>query len=341
MKTLYKILRRASSLMIGAVFFLAGTFKLMDPVGTGLIVEEYFKFLHLEFLRPVSLATGCSMALFETILGSAILTGVWRRIIACISGGTIAFFTLLTFVLWLKNPVMDCGCFGEVIHLTHLQTLVKNLILCALWAISYLPFRFMESPKKIKYVTFPLSCVISTLFMVYSLYYIPLMDFTPFRPGVQMGEDSRYNQVPLYFRDYAGEYYDEQDYGEGDVLLVSFYEPEAVKVQEALDRIPTAGEFGFKTYVLVNKPLGNVLDTQVFVADRKDLLSLNRSNGGYTLLHDGYIVRKWSAHNVPGRDEFKKVYEADSLEDMLKFATGGILTFEGYLLLSFALMLLL
>jgi len=340
MRKLYKILRRAASLVIGAVFFLAGTFKLMDPVGAGLVVEEYLKFLHLDFLRGGSIVIGCSMALFETVLGSAMLTGVWRRIIAWISCATIAFFTLLTFVLWIKNPVMDCGCFGEVIHLTHAQTLVKNLILCALWAISYLPFRFMESPKKVKYVTFPLSCIISSLFMIYSLYYIPLMDFTPFRPGVQIGEDSRYNQVPLYFRDYGGEYYDEQDYGREDVLLVSFYEPEAAKVKEALSRTPLAGEFGFRTYVLTDKPLGDAIDTQVYTADRKDLLSLNRSNGGYTLIHNGFIVRKWSSHNVPDADELKKISEADSLEDMLRFATGGILSFEGYLLVSFALMLL-
>ena len=48
-----RIVRRISAIIIGFVFFVAGLLKLMDPVGAGLVVEEYFKFLHLGFLRPL------------------------------------------------------------------------------------------------------------------------------------------------------------------------------------------------------------------------------------------------------------------------------------------------
>ena len=43
--------RRASAVIIGMVFLLAGILKLMDPVGTGLIVREYFSFFHAGFMN--------------------------------------------------------------------------------------------------------------------------------------------------------------------------------------------------------------------------------------------------------------------------------------------------
>ena len=39
--------RRLCAVIVGLVFFVAGILKLMDPVGSMLIVREYFSFLHL------------------------------------------------------------------------------------------------------------------------------------------------------------------------------------------------------------------------------------------------------------------------------------------------------
>ena len=131
--------RRLCAWIVGIVFTVSGALKLMDPTGAGLVMEEYFKFLHLGFLSPISMSAGIAFALAEAVTGVALITGVWRKLTAAISSLLMAFFTILTILLVIFNPEMDCGCFGEAIHLTHLQTFLKNIVLCQR------PFEFHKS----------------------------------------------------------------------------------------------------------------------------------------------------------------------------------------------------
>ena len=119
------------------------------------------------------------------------------------------FFTLLTLALVIFNPQMDCGCFGEAIHLTHMETFIKNLVLCALLAAAYIPFRELGITKKRKYVSFAIVTVSVVSFSIYSHLYIPLVDFTEFRQAavLQAGsafhtaEEDRYEAVFIYAKD--------------------------------------------------------------------------------------------------------------------------------------------
>lgn len=47
-------LQRLCATIVGLVFLLAGIFKIFDPVGAGLVLEEYFRLAHLDFLLPVA-----------------------------------------------------------------------------------------------------------------------------------------------------------------------------------------------------------------------------------------------------------------------------------------------
>ena len=147
-----KNVRRLCAVLIGVVFFVAGLLKLMDPVGAGLVVTEYFKFLHLGFLEPAAKVVGIAMALLEAVLGAALIAGVWPKLTGIVSGIVLGAFTILTVVLWIANPPMDCGCFGEVVHLTHAQSLIKNLILCVLWVVAFVPLSKAPVPRRAKYV---------------------------------------------------------------------------------------------------------------------------------------------------------------------------------------------
>ena len=40
-------MKRLCAFILGAVFLVGGLFKLMDPVGSALVMESYFNFLHI------------------------------------------------------------------------------------------------------------------------------------------------------------------------------------------------------------------------------------------------------------------------------------------------------
>jgi hypothetical protein len=60
MKYILFRLKRFCGFITGFVFLIAGIFKLMDPVGTGLIMSGYFDFMHLDFLEFAAKPTGIS-----------------------------------------------------------------------------------------------------------------------------------------------------------------------------------------------------------------------------------------------------------------------------------------
>ncbi len=182
----YNVFRRFCVFLIGAVFFVSGAFKLLDPLGTSLIVSEYFKFLHCNFLLPTANLFGSSLAVFESVLGVALMAGVWRKVAAFTVSFLLVLFTILTFFLWIFNAEMDCGCFGEAVHLTNFQSFAKNIILIGLLLIGYLPIKGYGRPKKHKYVAFGIGVALIAAFAVYSHLYIPLIDFTNFQPMARL-----------------------------------------------------------------------------------------------------------------------------------------------------------
>ena len=178
-----KFLTKASRWILGLVFFIAGILKLMDPMGTSLIVSEYLNFFHLSFMKVVSTPFGILLALLETTIGTALLTNVFRKVTATTCAIVTGAFTMVTFILWIFNPAMDCGCFGEAIHLTHFQSFLKNIVLLLLALIAFRPYRMFkptDKTKKSKYIVFAIVMASVIGFFIYSFLYIPLVDFTPF-----------------------------------------------------------------------------------------------------------------------------------------------------------------
>ena len=191
-------MKRFCGFITGFVFFLSGIVKLMDPAGAGLVMKEYYAFLHLGFLGFSAKFMGVFFALAETVIGTALITGVWRRAVAQCAIALQSFFTFLTLILVIFNPEMDCGCFGEAIHLTHVETFVKNIILLALLLTYYIPRKHLGETRKKKYVSFALVTVSVLAFTVYSWVYIPMIDFTAYKAGAELQAGATVNADDLY-----------------------------------------------------------------------------------------------------------------------------------------------
>lgn len=347
--------RRFCSIIIGAVFLLSAMLKLMDPVGTGLIVKEYLNFFHLGFLGGLSNFFGSSIAFIEAAVAVLMMFGVFRRFTALFSGAVIIAFTILTLILLIFNPEMECGCFGEAIPLTHLQTFIKNIVLVILWVITVFPLGSAGAPKKSKYVGFAVVCAGIIGFAIYSLSNIPLVDFTDFAPGTELvaAQDEEFQEegenLPekivnvLSISDISGDY---QDWiaANGDVLIASVYKPEKMDEKDWDDVrsvLQEAQMSGMSPIILCasHESVPVEVSDLVFFSDYKTLITLNRSNGGFTYFSDGRVITKWSLKQRPGAKEFGEILERNPLDVMMTTDTENRLSFQIYFLISFLIML--
>ena len=388
MKKAHHRLRRLCAILIGLVFLASGLLKLLDPVGTGLIVSEYFKFFHLGFLQGTAKALGMVLSLVEATTGAALISGVFRKTTAVITSVLVVFFTIVTLILWIANPEMDCGCFGEAIHLSHGQTLLKNVVLLALAAAAFLPFQNFGVPRKGKYVAFFLAIPSLVFALCHNARHLPMIDFTEFAPGTELfaSLDNDYQEmdgkVPTFiyerngqrgsftldalpdstwtfvgvdtlsrsglyknaskpvlsFRDADGEYQDELAVL-GKVMVFSVYDPEdadwdRIRTQAAEARICGA------TPLIISVP-GEDTPEDVYLADYKPLITLNRANGGATYFNDGELISKWSPRDVPEAEALRSLLDREPVSASTDFIVGRRIRAQGFALYLLALLLLL
>ena len=60
-------------LVFGLTFIFSGFVKIIDPVGTSLVIQEYLNVAYLGFLSFLSVPTGVILSLLEFMVGVAIL----------------------------------------------------------------------------------------------------------------------------------------------------------------------------------------------------------------------------------------------------------------------------
>lgn len=317
MKKGYNVFRRFCAFVLGAVFLITGILKLMDPVGSEFIMKSYFSFLHIGFMDFSAKFFGVAFALTEAVLGAALMSGVWRKVVGIAVVALTTFFTLLTLVLLIFNPVMDCGCFGEAMHLTHLQTFVKNVILCALCCGAFIPMRELDRPVKVKYVSFALTACSLVALLVYSLVALPLKDYTAFHPGamLQAAADEQY-----------------KDFSEPEFI----YEKDGVTQAFSLDALPDSSwnfvdsrirqdDFAAGTVLTLTDDAGEYCDSlaiqgNVLVVSAYKKLSAGRIEGIESLVADARAVGLTPIVLVPSDDVLAAASEKHAaLEDGLVY----------------------
>ena len=117
-----KLLANIARFLVGVLFIISGFIKANDPLGFSYKLDEYFVVFHMEWLSAISLGLAIFICAAEIGLGVATLAGAKMNFTSWSLLLMIVFFTFLSFYSWYFNKVTDCGCFGDALHLTPLQS---------------------------------------------------------------------------------------------------------------------------------------------------------------------------------------------------------------------------
>ncbi|MBF1563743.1 MAG: triose-phosphate isomerase [Prevotella salivae] len=177
-------------IIVAVTFIFSGFVKAIDPIGTQYKLQDYLGAIGMAGILPnwTLLAVAVFLAAIEFCIGIFLLFAIQRRLISKLTVAFMAFMTMVTVWIVVADPVKDCGCFGDALHLTNTETLIKNIVLlvCSL-AIMYRPlamFRFVS--KSNQWIVTNYTIVFILVSSGLSLYYLPIFDFRPYHIGVNI-----------------------------------------------------------------------------------------------------------------------------------------------------------
>ncbi|MEX0987278.1 MAG: BT_3928 family protein [Bacteroidales bacterium] len=188
-----RIILIVSRFILGTLFIFSGFVKAIDPLGSAYKFSDYFHAFGLEFLDGLSLLLAIVLSAFELVLGIVLILGYQKRITYWIVLFFMGFFTILTFILALTNPVTDCGCFGDALILTNWQTFFKNLVLMVFVLIL---FRARKNADNVLFAPLEIMLILlfftgSVLLSVNSLWHLPALDFRPYDTGTHIPDEMK------------------------------------------------------------------------------------------------------------------------------------------------------
>lgn len=192
MKSVRIIIINLFRIVLGLTFILSGFVKAIDPLGTQYKIEDYLEALSLTGVLPSFITLGFSVAIsaIEFTLGVLLFFAISRRVISKVTVVFMTIMTLITTWLFIANPISDCGCFGDAIHLTNGETLLKNIVMLIMAAaIAYKPrdmIRSLSNGNSTIVINYSVLFII--LYAAYSLYMLPQFDFRPYHIGVNIEE---------------------------------------------------------------------------------------------------------------------------------------------------------
>ena len=309
-------------LVVAATFLFSGFVKAVDPVGMSYKLNAYFShwgfFFDDDSIRLLFLSV--SLACMEFVLGIYLLLGIRRRFTTASVVLFMAAMTLLTLYVYLYDPVPDCGCFGEAVVLGNGQTLVKNLILLVaavvlFWRKWYI--RRLISERN-QWITSVFSWVYVIGLSLYSIHYLPVLDFTSYKTGTDLRRALTDPDSPvdlqtfvLFSADEAMEERHEAILSDTGYTFMLTLPDIALADDGCCDRIndiyDDCKDMGISMYGVTsgNPSMINQWKDRTgaaypfLVGEDTQLKAMVRSNSGLFLLKDGVVWAKWSNNDLP------------------------------------------
>ena len=188
-----RLVKNLCRIIVGIVFIYSGFVKGIDPLGSDYKFTDYFNAFGMGWMNATTLFFSFALSLVEFLIGIALLFNLWVSRMAWGSLLFMAFFTPLTLVLALTNPVSDCGCFGDAMILTNWQTFWKNIILLLLAIMIFVYRKEYKSslPLVGQFSFLALAGAGMLCLSVYCYRHLPVLDFRPYAVGKNITEGMR------------------------------------------------------------------------------------------------------------------------------------------------------
>lgn len=217
--------------LLGGTFIFSGVVKAIDPWGTVYKLHDYVSAMPdglFSWMLP--LLTPVTFVLFtvEILLGISLFTGSYRRLAPV--GSVLMMLIMLPLTLWiaLKDPVSDCGCFGDAWILTNWETFWKNVFLTGMsvWLLIFNKRSRCLILPAIQWFTVAAVIAFSIIigFIGYSVQ--PMIDFRPYPVGGMLVENT-----------------DTREPAEEEIMAVWTNGKENITIPA--DSIPDSGEWEF------------------------------------------------------------------------------------------------
>jgi len=300
----------------------SGIVKAIDPVGTQIKLSDYLYAFGIggSILDSTLLILACLLAGFEILMGAYMLLGVFSRGTSLLVLIMMVVLTPFTLYIALKNPVQECGCFGDALVLTNWQTFGKNVFLLLLAVLVFVKRKmivpFVDGSRQ--WIVIIIVVAISVRFMVSNVNNLPLLDFRPYKVGTDLrhqvkGGNPDFSDFSLYDGDMNDVTYDILDNPNYTFLLVSPHVEDAN--ENNLDLIDDVFDYcehwGYDMIGLTSSGDEAVrlwtenagAELRFLFCDEIPLQTMVRSNPGLVLIKNGVIVNKWSHPCIPSDEE--------------------------------------
>lgn len=188
-----KLLVNIARVIAGILFIFSGLVKANDPLGLSFKMQEFFEVWGrnssltsaMNWVAGYALSFSIIMIALEIIVGVGILLGGWKKFFSWLLLILIIFFTFLTGYAVLSGKIATCGCFGDCIPLTAMQSFIKDIILLALILIIFFGRKYIVPflTPAFNFLILLISCLLVLGFQWYVMRHLPAVDCLPFKIG--------------------------------------------------------------------------------------------------------------------------------------------------------------
>jgi len=189
MKSVVGIVR----ILVGLLFIFSGLVKAIDPLGLTYKMQEFYEVWAgegyltglMNWLNGHAFMSSVLMITLEVVLGVALLLGWRKKGVLRLLLLLILFFTFLTSYVLFSGKIRSCGCFGDCIPLTPIQTFTKDVLLLVMVLFLILKQGYIQPlfKERIPLVIILISLIGTGFLQMYVIEHLPLVDCLPYKKG--------------------------------------------------------------------------------------------------------------------------------------------------------------